>query len=157
MKGDLNSVLRTGREPVSFIRTAKGTHFTTEITQNNMETENITGLETNRLIIEAVTIQSDQNLQWELFLWGKDTLDETDHDADYFQCRIKFATTDGAQIGAANQYYYYKGDLKLVYMDLDKSQELHVALVNRSATAKNAGATGEVVVEFQVRYEIIKD
>jgi len=32
-----------------------------------------------------------------------------------------------------------------------RSKKLHVGLVNRSATGKNAGATGEIRVRFGIR------
>lgn len=145
-----------------FIYTAvsdKDSHFTGAIAQNASEEENITlptaldGVNGNaRGIIRGVTIVSDQGLDWELYFFGSDLFSETsDMDTDGYLGRCKFtATTDGIQIGGTGNFYYYKDGLEIPYLDADKTGELHVALVNRSATGKNAGATGEIVVKVHI-------
>jgi hypothetical protein len=131
-----------------------GTHFTGAIAQNAKEDENITlpgaldGIGGNaRGYIRGIMIQSDENLAWELAFWSSDTFDDTTLDDDDFLSRWSFAAADGVRFGGANQYYYYIEGLEIPYVDDDKSGELHMSLVNRSAASKTAGAGGEVVVE----------
>jgi len=137
------------------LRTDKDVEFTGEIVQNAMESENIAlpgtldGINgTARCRIKAVTIISDENLQWELWFWANDLFQESNLDADRFVGKILFAAADGTRIAATGAYYYYQEDLDIAYEDLDKTGELHVSLINRSAAAKTAGAGGEIVVEF---------
>lgn len=136
----------------------KDVHFTGEIVQNASEAENIAlpaaldGVNGNaRGIIRAVTLISDQGLDWELYFFGSDLFGEADLDADGYLGRCKFtASTDGIQLGGSGSYYFYKEGLEIPYLDADNSGELHVALVNRSAGAKTAGANGEVVVKLHI-------
>jgi len=140
------------------IRSDKDTHFSGALAQNAIELENLSfpadwgtvGIQ--ECVIEGITIQADQNLEWDVFIWATDGHSDTDLDLDKFIDFTNFATTDGKQIAGAGQYYYSSpSNLSIPYRDDDKTSELHVGLVNKSATAKNAGATGEVVVEFHVR------
>lgn len=142
--------------PVYVVWTDKDSHFTGSLAQNAMEVENISGLPFQSGTIVGVVIQSDQNLDWDVFVWGKDELDNTDLDLDTFLGHAKLVVADGERIAGAGQYYYdtatasgyaFRG---IRFADLDKTRELHVGLVNRNATAKNAGATGEVRVGFVV-------
>jgi hypothetical protein len=138
------------------VSTDKDTHFTGSIAQNAKEDENITGLGFNSGLVVTVTIISDQNLSWDVYFWGTDGADDTsDLDNEKFLGRVSFAASDGDRIGAANQYRYTTNHSNqpyqpIRYIDLDGTEELHVSLVNRSGTSKNAGATGEVVVQFVI-------
>jgi hypothetical protein len=142
------------------VRTDKDTHFTGAIAQNAKEDENISlpvaleGMNGNaRGLIRTIMLQSDQNLAWELAFWSGDGFDSTDVDLDTFISRWTFAVADGIRYGGAGQYYYYIEGLALPYVDDDNSGELHLSLVNRSATGKNAGGTGEVAVELSIQPE----
>lgn len=137
------------------VRSDKDDHFTGEILQNAAEEENIEvpqalqGMNgTVRAIVRAVNIISDENLAWELWFFQNDLFQESNLDNDRFTGKYTFAAADAVRIGGTGAYYYYKDTLAIPYEDLDKTGELHVALVNRSAGAKTAGAAGEVVVEF---------
>lgn len=137
------------------VRTDKDTEFTGAIVQNAAEEENIvisSGLSGMNgqveLVLRGVSIVSDQNLAWELDFWASDLFAESNLDADSWIARWSFATGDAVQIAGAGSYYYYIDGLEIPLWDNDKSGEIHVALVNRSATSKNAGATGEIVVTF---------
>lgn len=140
------------------VATDKDAHFTGSIAQNASEEENIAlptylaGVNGNaRGIIKGFTIISDQNLDWQLVFFGTDGFADTDIDLDTCLASYKFtASTDALQIGGSGSYYYFKDGLELPYEDADKTGELHVALVNCSATSKNAGATGEIVVKFYI-------
>lgn len=142
------------------LRTDKDTHFTGALAQDAKEDENIvvpaqlSGIN-GRVngTIRSLMLQSDQNLAWELAFWGSDTTASTDLDVDTFLSRWSFAVADGVRYGGAGQYYYYIEGLAIPYEDADRSGELHVSLCNRSATGKNAGATGEVVVAVEIEPE----
>ena len=137
------------------VRSDKDTHFTGAIAQNAQESEDIllpgTLASYARARLRSINIISDQNLSWEVWLFAKDTFiaDVADLDLLFPRGRWRFDSGDGAQIAATGPYYYYIDGLDLPYQDEDMTQELHVMLVNRSATGKNAGATGEIVIEFQ--------
>lgn len=142
---------------IEYIRTDKDTHFTGGINQNAKEDESINfptdwgSLRINECVIEGIAIQSDQNLEWDVFIWTGSEYDNTDLDTDVFLEYVNFSTTSGKQIAATNQYYYAITGLEIPYKDADNTRKLHSSLCNRSATAKNAGATGEVVITFMVR------
>ena len=141
--------------PLVYIRSDKDVHFTGSIAQDAKGDESISFPNeigrTNEVVIEGIAIQADQQLEWDIFLWTGAEYDNTDLDLDKFLGYINFPTADQKQIGAANQFYTAKTGLTIPYKDGDGTHKLHCSLVNRSATAKNAGATGEVVITFMVR------
>jgi len=137
--------------PLVLIRTDKDTHFTGSIAQNAHETESLTLPDDyNELFIENISIQSDQNLEWDVMLWSSDKFNNADLDLDAFVALINFPTTAQKQIAGANQYYVDDNNLSICYPVADDNK-LHISLCNRSATAKNAGATGEVIIKLFVR------
>lgn len=150
---------------VHFVRTDKDSHFTGALATNAIELENVTGLKSPAFNIESVTLQSDQNLDWDIYVWATDGHSDTDVDLDYFLGKITFVAADGKQIAGAGQYYYDTSscsqpfrpfpayDRDAVAPGAGGKYELHTGLVNRSATSKNAGATGEVSVTFGLRYD----
>ncbi len=139
----------TAIETLFYTLSDKDTHFTGALAQYAAENENLTGLITNNIMVTGVELQSDQQLIYKLLFWGKDTFNNADLDIDVFSGDIDLdLTTEGFQIGGANQYYMSVNNFLLPYMDLDSTNELHVSLMNMSAGAKNAGATGEVVLKI---------
>ena len=138
-----------------YIRSDKDTHFTGALVQHAVEAENIgfpgdwDTIGIQKVEILGVSVISDQQLAWDIKFYGKDThAVTTDLDSDFFEKTLKLDASDGIQEAGANQYYY---DLDpsffpFIYHDEDVTSELHVTLVNRSATAKTAGAAGEVVI-----------
>ena len=131
------------------IRTDKDTHFSGAIAQNAKEDENLTGLLNNKCRITGVSLQSDQALDYRVIFWKTDGFDDTDLDDDTFCGEVEVDLPFyGYQIGGANQYYLDVRGLEIDYEDEDASNELHVSLMNLSATGKEAGAIGEVVVEI---------
>ena len=140
-------------EKVEIYSTDKDVHFTGAIVTNAQETENITGLLSNRYMVRGVNIQSDQPLYFRLIFWGSDTFDDTDLDVDTFLDFVDLDMTGGGaafRIAGANQYYLNSGDLQIVYEDYDITRELHISLQNLSAVAKNAGTTGEVQIDIKM-------
>ena len=136
--------------PLFIIQTDKDTHFIGALIQNAQETESITVPENyHELYIEAINIQADQNLDLDVYFWASDEFDNTDLDLDAFLFMINFPTTSQKQVAGANQYYV--DDTVGMAYPVPADQKIHLSLCNRSATAKNAGATGEVVVKLFVR------
>lgn len=130
----------------------KDTHFTGAIAQYAKEDENLTGLLGNKARITNIAIQADQALDFYLAFWRTDGFDDTDLDLDTFCGMVELdLATYGIQPGGANQYYMSLEGVDIDYEDEDVSNELHLSLYNASATSKNAGATGEVVVF--IKYE----
>lgn len=131
------------------LRSDKDTHFTGQIVQNAQETENLTGLAWSKVRITGIMLQADQQLNFRVILWSKDTFDDTDLDADAFIAEVQVPlVTAGFQVAGANQWYLDIRGVEIPYQDEDSTNEVHISLQNLSATAKNAGATGEVVVEL---------
>lgn len=135
------------------IRSLKSTHFTDQIIQNAIESENLTGLLGNKIRIVGVALQSDQSLNYRVFFHKKDTFATVDLDTDRFCGEIGIdLPTNGFQIAGAGKYYLDMRGTDIDYEDEDVSSELHVSLQNLSAAAKNAGGTGEVTLD--VYYEL---
>jgi len=146
-------ITKDANPSLRYVRTDKDTHFTGAINQNATEEENITGLASSKIIINSIAILSDQLLNYRVILFSQDTFDNADLDVDSFWGEIGLDLPSyGFQIAGAGKYYMAVTGLNIPYEDKDGSEELHIALQNLSATAKNAGATGEVVLE--VHYEI---
>jgi hypothetical protein len=98
-------------------------------------------------VIKSLQIVSVQNLAWELWVYKQAAGQQSDPQSDQFAGFWSFAATDGKQIAGAGLFYYYIDGLEVPYRDLDFKGKLHMILVNRSVTSKNAGATGNIVVQ----------
>lgn len=151
------NVVITKESSVRYIlSTDKDSHFTEAIAQYATEEEDLPGLASNFIIIREVTILSDQNLSYRLLFFTTDGFANANLDLDTFlSSRALDIPTSGFQIGATGKYYLEVDNLAISYHDDDGTHELHVALQNLSATGKNAGATGEVVVH--ILYELVQD
>ncbi len=140
----------------AIISTDKDTHFTDSLAQNVVEEEDIgfpadwatAGMQT--VEIRNITVQSDQQLEWDIQFYATDGHSNTDLDLDKFVTNVNFATADGVQNAATAQFRYDKNPTftPFFYTDEDNSSEFHITLVNRNGTAKNAGATGEIVIKI---------
>lgn len=133
----------------SWIKTDKDDNFVDAIVQNAMDEENILNFP-DLAEIRHVVIESDQNLYYQLFFYRTDGFASADLDIDSFIGWINLdLATHGEQIAGAGKWLL---DVRLteplLYQDSDASQELHIGLVNRSAAAKIAGVTGEVVIKI---------
>ena len=139
------------------VKSDKDTHFAGGLAQNAGEDESLTmpgalaGINGDcKNQLKSLTIISDQNLDWEIMVWSSATHGVADLDTNQFIGRWTFAATDAVQVAGTGSYYYYIDGLDVSYADADYSGKLHLTLINRSATAKNAGATGEVVVKARL-------
>jgi len=126
----------------------KDIHFTSQLVKNAVERENIPGLRTNRVRISKVSIQADQRLLFEVLLYGSDKFEEADLDDDRFIASVELNLPTYGFQQTTSQWKLEIPNLNIDCVDLDRTKELHVVLRNLSPTAKNAGATGEVKVEF---------
>ena len=145
------SVVAVQKRQFARLRSDKDSHFTGALLTNAKEDESITGLASNKIIIRRIVAQSDQNLHYRALLWRTDGFDNTDLDLDTFAGEVDLDfPAIGFRIAGANQYYVDL-ECELEYQDSDASRELHISLLNQDATAKNAGATGEIAIE--VYYE----
>lgn len=122
-----------------------------------------------RSLIRSITIQSVQNLDWEVYFFKSfnggtpqgippgGTIDNV-----MLAGKYRFFVADGLQIAATGQYFYYIGGLQIQYHDLDSVNAqllgggnalppfLNVVLVNRNVTGKSAGDAGAVVLRITI-------
>lgn len=121
------------------LETDKDSHFTGALAQYAKEDENLAGLMNDDIRITGISIQSDQQLHFKVVFFYKDSFEDTDLDTDEFCGEVDLdIPTYGFQIGGKNQYYMDVRNLHVDYIDQDATKELHVALLNMSATAKSA-------------------
>lgn len=139
--------VRELRRVIYPVRSDKDNHFTEAIVQNGVERENLENLRSSRVRITKITIQSDQQLKYQVLLYSTDSFDESNLDNDKFVASREFDLT---RYGIQQTTTQYKMHLEcdIDYVDEDESDELHVVLKNLSPTAKIAGEDGEVVIEF---------
>ena len=146
-----------GPSPDSWVvRSLKGTHWTTAIAQNAIDIENVTpatGIPTPHLIITRVSIWADQNHIWDISFWKNDASQPTaDHDTHGLVSVVNFAIADGFKFGGVGPFLYTKGGTPAtlpvsIRYPTDDGQIL-VGVTSRTAGGKNAGATGEIVIEL---------
>ena len=138
-------------------RTDKDTHFTASGVQNAMLLETVGDLpndiqQPNAITITRITVWSKQNLDWDVMLFNNAT-GQPSADADLHSMVdwVTFLTTDAVRIAGTGLYLYSVSGLSLSYLPDDR--QFYIGLINRNATTKNAGTTGEAVVELQGIYE----
>lgn len=140
--------------------------FLDAIAQNAMDLESlaldlsICGTPTARCRITGISIVSTQALDWELWLWNKAAGAGAGIAANGFIGYWSFIGSAAKQIAGAGLYYYYIFGLDVPYTDEDTDTEkpdplvpsgrFHLGLVNRSATAKTAGAGGAIKITLFV-------
>lgn len=140
------------------VDTDPATQFESAIAQNAEEREDwvpdaaLSASPDCRGRVVGISIISDQQLAWELNFWSRVAQSAATTVAlDSFLGRWAFAAADGLQIAGAGSFRYSIFGLDLTVIDEDPLADrtapypgrLHVSLVNRSATSKNAGGTGE--------------
>jgi hypothetical protein len=129
--------------PAYVIASVPTVDFLAGLALNASANANLVGLTDNTVTITGLTVVSAQNLHYQIMLYKKDTFLPADFagsiDADL--------ASYGVAVGAVYVMDITKEDD--LYIDVDSTQELHVALVNRSVGAKNAGAAGAVTLTFK--------
>ncbi len=137
----------------------KGSNFTEGLAQwvasamNNRPLWPSSG--SRRFLIRAIEVLARENFGPELNFFSTAAGFTTDPATDTAIARFGFIATMGEQIGGAGLWRYYVDGLAIPYVDLDTVNTgtpptLHVILQNISATAKTAGAPGEIVVTVYV-------
>lgn len=135
------------------ISTDKDTHFTGGLNQYATEDETLTTLAASKVIIHKIVCESDQQLIWRLWFARSSAFDTTDLDTDKLDNYVEFdMVADGELYGNANQYRLTKNIHPPYNYISDTEGSIFLSLENMSATAKNAGATGEIV--FHIYYEV---
>ena len=128
----------------------KDIHFTSEIVQHGSEEENLI-LTDNRILIQNITLLSLQQLNYRLWIYGNDRFYHSDPDNTKL---IEFMEFDlpnyGKQYKNTGLWFYAITDLNLLYNDLDRSNALHVAIENLSATPKQS-VTGTLILQIVYR------
>lgn len=150
---DGNSIKEKAMSSLRYFSSDKDSHFTGALIQNAIENESINfpadwrTCAKQKCIISELSLQSDQNLDWELILWSTSDYSDTDLDLDKIIARISMPMSSAERVAGSGQYYY-KNPLEqsIGYVDEDNDGKLHIGLVNRDITDKIAGGTGEVVV-----------
>ena len=129
------------------LRSDKDVHFTTALAQNAIDLETIGALPTPAVIIDRITIWSDENLDWDVMFFKNATSQpNADADLDTMVDWMSFLSTDGLQVAGAGLYRYAVTGLELRYHPDDGNA--HLGLINRNAASKTAGANGEFVIEI---------
>ncbi len=144
---------------IRYIDSVVGTHFTGALAENAIELESLDfpddwqKVEINECIVESVTVQSKQNLEWDVWIYSSSGGPDTDLDVDSFVDGFNFPKTEGKQIDGANQYAYPAPSNRIAvpFRNEDNRAKIHVGLINRSAAAKYAGVTGEIKVRLMLR------
>jgi len=136
------------RTVIYTVASDKDTHFTGELIKNAVERESLTGLRSNRIRISKISIQADQQLFFEVLLYGTDDFEEADLDDDRFIASVELNLPVYGFQQTTGQWRMDIEDLDIDYIDGDGTKEIHAVLRNLSPTTKNAGTTGEVKLEF---------
>ena len=136
------------RTVIYTISSDKDLHFTSQLVKNAVEREDLTGLRSNRIRISKISIQADQQLLFEVLLYGTDAFEEADLDDDRFVASVELNLPTYGFQQTENQWRLDVENLNIDYIDVDSTKEIHVVLRNLSPTTKTAGADGEVKLEF---------
>ena len=139
-----SSVFSTG-ETRDWLEIDGDTHFTDALVQDASENEDIS-INNSEITIVNMSMYSIQQLKYRVWFYSRDTFT-----ADDLLGFIDFdlpATGITKVIGATTYYYYNISDVEMAYRDADTTSEitpeLHIQIENKSAAAKNAGATGKI-------------
>jgi len=149
------------------VQSNEALHFTEALTQNQISANYDLQLPSacGPVIVQAEVLVSVQNLAYEVWLFNRAVNLTSDPATDGFVGMWQFGalaagfagwTVTPAAGGGANPLFrQFIAGLAIPYTDRDNVSTpnaplLHCRLINRSATAKNAGATGELVVSFLV-------
>ena len=140
---------------IETISSDKDTNFTAALAQNAIENEslsfpsdystvNIIKLKINSIAVQADFTNTATTLDFEVVFWNTDGYSNADLDTDGYIASVLFSNSDARQIAGTGQYYYESENSfksPIYYEDADGTGELHVGLVNRSATTFHADDT----------------
>ena len=100
-------------------------------------------------ILRAVQVTSVEDLDWELWFFRTtgSGANSADPDVNAALGYVVLSSTM-VRIAAAGLYQVYAEDLAIPIYDSDRTSKIHMALVNRAAGSKSAGAAGAVKVQL---------
>lgn len=115
---------------------------------------------TARARIKCLSIQSVENVAWEIWFFRKQRTGAEVITDVAFAGFWSFAAADAVQIGGAGLYYYYVDGLDIPYSNEDllpngrpdedgQRKYLHLALIPRGA-GKSAAAAGEIRIQVDL-------
>jgi hypothetical protein len=137
-------------------RTLTTREFTGTIAQNaaafaSLDVKALSLGENVDALLRAVTIVSMEDLDWELWFFTKTGTagNSAAPDTNTLIGRVVLPTT-ALQIAATGLYTFVADALQVQLYDEDRTSKIHMALVNRAAASKTAGAAGAVRVSLSV-------
>ena len=130
---------------LDFIETNKDIHFTEEILTNNCENE-ILNLEISKYVINGVSIQSKQPLNYRVLFYGSNDFNNININTEKYIGSVDLDLTQEPtfRINNENQYRLNSEDLKLQYKDFLYTNKLYISLMNLSNKSKQSGTNGEI-------------
>jgi len=98
-------------------------------------------------LLRSVTVVSVEDLDWELWFFTKTGVagNSADPDVNTLIGRVVLPST-ALQIGATGLFTFYSEGLEINIFDDDNTSKIHMALVERAAAGKTAGAAGGVKI-----------
>ena len=145
--------------PLILVESVVATHFTGAIAQNAIEIESLTSpdtRDTDEFIIEAISIIVDAfaaDTAFHVVFFDTPTQTAVVNDDPFIEF-VNFSGVSGMTIGTGGggtQRYHAVSGLAISYKDALGGGQIHVGIVNRAATSKPAGATGELKLKLWVR------
>jgi len=135
----------------NIIQTDKDIHFTQELLQNNCENE-ILNLPTNKCVIDGVTVQSKQPLNYKLIIFGNNYFNNSNMNIEKFIGSIDIDMTQSPtfRIDNSNQYRLNSEDLRIFYTDYNETNKLYISLMNTSIPPKISGIDGEIQINIKI-------
>lgn len=135
------------------IRSEEASHFRGALAQNAMELEDLGTAPGTEMVIDRVTVWSDENLAWDVSFWrNNDSQPNADLDLNAFVDLVTFEDTDGQQIAGSGPFIYslsFEGFGGIPY--IPDASNFVVGLICRSSGGKTAGDGGSAVVEVAGR------
>jgi len=129
---------------IEIIETNKDNHFTEGISTNNIEKETLS-LISSKYVINGVSIQSKQPLNYKILIWGSNNFDNSNLNTEKYIGAIDLnMEKESFQINNTGQYRLNIEDLQLQYTDFQSTNNLYIGLMNLSNTSKLSGSNGEV-------------
>jgi len=112
-------------------------------------------------VCRSILVMSAQNLDWEVQLWASSLFNTPawpgSADPPTGAPTVlplgfhRFVAADGKQIAGAGPYFYYVDGLYLPVYDAERKGNVNIFLVNRNASAKNAGDAGAVQIQLAIQ------
>lgn len=102
-------------------------------------------------LLRAVNVVSMEDLDWELWFFRKTGTagNDANPDTNALSGLVVLSAT-AVRIAGAGLYTFYTEGLNIHLFDEDRTSKIHMALINRTAGSKTAGAAGAVKVTLVI-------